>query len=192
MKKKLLFISILCILFFSFGYFSSDENKISDINARTESNNNIDISIKDGVNEDIADKYIKDINKQPSELTENCKKIIFTDENLSDKFNLSSIDNAVLAVTLDDIIYINTNKYDKYVITHELFHVYDFANGWVSKTDAFTKIYNDEKDIIKVSPGNNENAQEFIASAAEEYFYNPDDLKLNAPETFNFIDSLFN
>lgn len=192
MKKKIALTILLCLVFFFLGYLFSNNKEINkNINARTDLEiNNVKITIEDNSDINIINKYLEDIDNQPEYLINNCNNIIFTSDNLSERFNLKNISNKVLAITLDDSIYINTDKYEKYVITHELFHVFDYKNNWVTKTDDFLTIYNEEKDIIKVSPGNNENAQEFFASAGEEFIFNPDDLKCNAPKTYNYINNI--
>ena len=126
----------------------------------------------------------------PEFLTNNCHTLIITNENLNKKFNFN-FTNTVLAVTVDDVIYVNDNKYKSDVILHELFHVYDYKNNWISINNKdFLEVYELEKEIINVSPGNNKTAQEFFATIGTDYFLNEEDLKEFAPASFDFIDKL--
>ena len=70
---------------------------------------------------------------------------------------------------------------------HELFHAYDYHNDWISTSDEFMKIYEAEKEFIKVSDGNTQNVYEFWASAGEMYYFNEEELKEIAPLTYNFM-----
>jgi hypothetical protein len=187
MKKKIFIYIILCILCFVAGLKFSNNNKLALTDY--EYVNNTKIIIEDNVNIDIANQYIENFKTMPEFLSNNCSTIVITNEDLNKKFNFN-FNNKVLAVTIDDTIYINDEKFKSNVIIHELFHVYDYKNNWISLSEEFSSIYDLEKDIIKVSPGNNQNKQEFFATIGTEYFTNQNDLKQLAPQSNEFLNKL--
>lgn len=189
MRKKYIFYTILCIVCFILGLVISKSSKLA-ITDDTLYINNVRIIVEDNVNESIANQYIKDIEAMPEFLLENCNAIVITSEDLNEKFNFN-FSNVVRAVTVDDIIYINDSKFKSDVVIHELFHVYDYKNNWISiENKDFLNVYENECDIVKVSPGNNENAQEFFATIGAEYITNSEDLKEYAPLSFEFMSNL--
>lgn len=190
MWKKIILCTITCIVCFIVGLSVPKINKLALTDENSMTINNTNIIIEKDVDNNIVDAYITDIKTLPDYLLKNCNSIIFTSENLNDKFNLE-LKNTILAVTVDDIIYVNDSKFKSGVIIHELFHVYDFTNDWISMNNSeFINIYDNEKEIISVSPGNNQNAQEFFATIGAEYFTNPEDLSKNAPQSYNFIKTI--
>lgn len=148
------------------------------------------IVVGNNTNKGVINQYVENIKKMPEYLLKNCNTIVFTSENLNDKFKLGFSKN-VLAVTVEDVIYINDSKYKSNVVIHELFHVYDYKNNWISLNDEeFNKIYETESEIISVSPGNNQNKQEFFATIGEEYFCNQEDLLKNSKPSYQYINNI--
>lgn len=190
MNKKIIICIIACIICFMIGLFIPKAVKL----ALTDNNdfyiNTTNIIINDNTNENVVNEYLENIKTMPSFLLENCNTIIFTNENLNEKFNLGFSKN-VLAVTVEDIIYINDSKYKSNVVIHELFHVYDYKNNWKSLNDnTFDIIYNNEKNNILVSPGNNQNKQELFATIGEEFYCNSESLLQNAPEAYEYMKNI--
>ena len=65
------------------------------------------------------------------------------------------------------------------------------AQGGISLNDEkFNKIYETESEIISVSPGNNQNKQEFFATIGEEYFCNQEDLLKNSKPSYQYINNI--
>lgn len=143
--------------------------------------------------------YEKDANKKnmnlymnnlvliPDELLENCSRIYFADEDLNDKFDLGFA-TVVAAVSIEDEIYVDTSYFEYGVLVHEMYHVFDYANGWITEKEDFKRIYNIYKDIVEVSPGNRENVYEFFASYGEMFTLEREALERN--EIFAFFSGL--
>ena len=149
------------------------------------------ISVVSISNKDNYNNYIDDINSMPEILTDNCNKIIFTNKNLNEKFNLGFKDCTVFAISFGKDIYVDTNYYNKNVIIHELCHVYDYSNNWISEKNDFTELYESESSKISVTEGNVQNEYEFFASSGEMYFNNPEKLKSTSYPTYMYFKNLF-
>lgn len=182
--KKIKMISIAAIVFIGisamFTYSFIEKSPL----AFTQ---NYEIKVSGKVNEVIKKSYQIDYDNLKNELKDEIKSITITDENLSDKFNIN-LDGSILAITYGNDIYINAKQYNENVIVHEAFHAFDYNNNWLSDSSEFNIIYEKEKDLISVSPGNAQNAAEFFASCGEIYYSNPEMLKTIAPLTFNFFE----
>lgn len=190
MKKKIILCTIACVICFMIGLFIPNGIRL----ALTDNNNfyinDTAIVVENNTNKGVVNQYVENIKKMPKDLLKNCNTIVFTSENLNNKFKLGFSKN-VLAVTVEDVIYINDSKYKSNVVIHELFHVYDYKNNWISLNDEkFNKIYETESEIISVSPGNNQNKQEFFATIGEEYFCNQEDLLKNSKPSYQYINNI--
>lgn len=135
--------------------------------------------------------YVKDIENTTELLKSNCDNIFFTDENLNKKFNLNFDNCIVYAISFGKNIYIDTNYYNKNVVVHEMCHVYDYSNGWLSDSDDFQNLYKSENSNVSVSEGNKQNAYEFFASSGEMFFNNPEKLKNLSYLTYSYFNEIF-
>lgn len=149
------------------------------------------INVNSIANNENYNNYIKDINNAPSLLKNNCNNIIFVDEDLNKKFNLNFNNCIVFAISSENNIYIDTNYYNKNVVTHELCHVYDYSHNWISESKDFQTVYKSENNNISVSKGNNQNSYEFFASAGELFFNNPSQLKKVSYSTYLYFENIF-
>lgn len=83
------------------------------------------------------------------------------------------------------------------VFIHELGHCFDYEFGSLSSTDEFKEIYSSYKDtyieLMRYSPENYaaSSEAEFFATLFKEYFISPYSLKLQAPEAYDFIDTVY-
>ena len=192
-KKRIIFIIIfLDIIFFLFGIAIANKNnekKFDNNYILIEQKDNIKIFVNSEYNEKNYKKYLYELKDIPEVLKNNCESIYFTNENLNKKFNLE-ISTTIVAISYGNDIYVNTTYYGKNVITHEMFHVYDYSNGWISKEEKFQKIYEKYKLSIKMSPGNNENEYEFFATCGEEFLSNSENNKNT--EIHNYFSNLIN
>lgn len=183
-------ILVLCILFFIIGILCANviNKEKTDNNYKEYSKfENITIYTNDDYNQKNLDLYIDNLNTISKKLTKNCKNIYFSNENLNEKFDLN-ISTKIVAISYGSDIYVTTDYYSDDVLTHEMFHVYDYCNNWISSTNKFEKLYESYKDSISVSPGNQENIYEFFASYGEKFILNNDDLEKN--DLYNFFSDL--
>ena len=83
------------------------------------------------------------------------------------------------------------------IFIHELGHCFDHEFGSLSSTDEFENIYSLYKDSYVeqtcYSPEKyaSISESEFFATLFKEYFISPNHLKLQAPEAYDFIDSIY-
>lgn len=163
-------------------------NKVKEIPmAITESlSTSTELIVDDNINKDVADAYINNWETLPESLKSNATSLNITGENLSDKFNLNLNAN-ILAISYGTDIYVNDTKFNKNVLIHELFHVFDYSNNWISNSDEFMEIYDKEKNLVSVTDGNAQNVYEFFASSGELFYFEPEVLKEKAPLTYNFF-----
>lgn len=163
-------------------------NKVKEIPmAITESlSTSTELIVDDNINKDVADAYINNWETLPESLKSNATSLNITGENLSDKFDLNLNAN-ILAISYGTDIYVNDAKFNKNVLIHELFHVFDYSNNWISNSDEFMEIYDKEKNLVSVTDGNAQNVYEFFASSGELFYFEPEVLKEKAPLTYNFF-----
>lgn len=163
-------------------------NKVKEIPmAITESlSTSTELIVDDNINKDVADAYINNWETLPESLKSNATSLNITGENLSDKFDLNLNAN-ILAISYGTDIYVNDTKFNKNVLIHELFHVFDYSNNWISNSDEFMEIYDKEKNLVSVTDGNAQNVYEFFASSGELFYFEPEVLKEKAPLTYNFF-----
>lgn len=131
--------------------------------------------------------YMNNLALIPDVLLDNCSKIYFTDEDLNDKFDLG-LSAVVAAVSIEDEIYVDTSYFEYGVMVHEMYHVFDYANGWITEREDFKRIYNIYKDSVEVSPGNRDDVYEFFASYGEMFTLEREGLDEN--EIFAFFSGL--
>lgn len=81
-------------------------------------------------------------------------------------------------------------------VVHEIFHAYDDYLSFISESSEFKEIYESEKEKFKVCDYHSthylSNVREYFAEACQEYIYHPDDLKINTPKTYEFIEDCIN
>lgn len=181
--KYIVFIFIFFILgILTANLFNKDDNKNYNLNCKY---NNVNIFTSKTYNDKNFSLYLDNLKDISEDLVKNCDNIYFTNENLTEKFNLD-IKTKVVAISYGKDIYVNTDYYADDVLSHELFHVYDFSNNWISESSSFLDLYNKYKNDYKVSPGNNENEYEFFATCGEYYLSH----SIMEQDLYNFYDSL--
>lgn len=189
-KTKVVVAVIICIFVFFLGTKVADlgKNTADDGYVKFSEYENIKIFSYETFNENNANLYLEDLKTLPNNLTDNCENIYFTNENLNEKFELDEIKTKIVAISFGRDIYISTEYHGIEVLVHELYHVYDYANGWISETDEFNNLYEEYKDEYEVSPGNIQNAYEFFASYGENFYLNKE--KLSDDTLFAYFDNL--
>lgn len=186
--KKTIFIILLCIISFFAGIISANKINFSRNDYKKTFNyENISINVYNEYNKENYEKYIDNLEMIPKDLIKNCNNIFFTSEDLNKKFDLG-FNSKVVAISYGKDIYINTDYYRNNVLIHEMYHVYDYSNDWISKTDEFLEIYERNKEVFEVSPGNNTDSYEFFATCGENFFLNSNLLK--ETELFTFFENL--
>lgn len=190
MKKIQIAATVIVAIFaFIFGIKVADlrKNTVDGEYSKFSEYDNIKIFSYEGFDKVNAQSYLEDLAALPKKLTDNCENIYFTDENLNEKFSLE-IETQIVALSFGRDIYISTDYHGTEVLVHELYHVYDYANDWISDTDEFKELYELYKDEHEVSPGNVQNCYEFFASYGENFYLRNE--TLNDDTLFAFFDNL--
>lgn len=112
-------------------------------------------------------------------------------DSLDDLYNLSYVSGITIPETKQILIENDENKYRQCVI-HEIFHAYDDSLGFISETDEFLAIYEEEKDLLEVTgyitAGQYKaNSKEYFAEACQQYVYDAESVKNSAPKTYGFV-----
>lgn len=96
---------------------------------------------------------------------------------------------------LKEILIKNDEKKYRQAVVHEIFHAYDDTLNFISESDEFISIYNEEKEKMVVtgfiSAGQYKvNEKEYFAEACQMWVYDKETLKESAPKTYDFINDL--
>lgn len=190
MKKlnflKVVLIILSCVTLFILGNKTATLTKN---NKYDKQNNfeNINIYTYKNYNIDVYEDYLKNLETIPNTLTKNCKNIYFTNENLTEKFKLD-IKTKIVAISYGQDMYVNTSYYGEDVLIHEMYHIYDYSNNWISETKEFKELYEKYKKDIEISPGNVDNEYEFFATCGEKFSLNNSEIKNT--EIYTFFSNL--
>lgn len=118
--------------------------------------------------------------------------IVLTNENLEDKFN---IDYDIIAITIPNndnsgTIYIeNRQSAIRKAFLHEIGHFIDVSLNFISNTEEFNTVYNEEGNVYLKSDKfkNNYNKQEFFAEAFSSLIIDEANTEITLPITYKYI-----
>lgn len=212
----LLFMVIAGFVYvYTYGYFNADEQAIilkdySNIQDNFYLDSNTEVNAEaikqmddciSSLSPNIAKVFSKDwafivTNKIPPKvLKASNKEIYYNPDSLNENIVISGVSNwhtrTVFIQSEPNIKKLNT------IFIHELGHCFDYEFGSLSSTDEFKNIYSLHKDTyveqIRYSPEKyaSSSESEFFATLFKEYFISPDYLKLQAPEAYDFIDTIY-
>jgi hypothetical protein len=189
MKKTRIIAILACVVSFSVGILTVNAAQKENEYTKTSEYENINICVyEDDYDETNYDLYLENLKTIPSGLIKNCDNIYFTNENLNKKFELDDIITKIVALSYGKDIYVNTEYFSEDVLIHEMYHVYDYSNNWISDSDEFVKLYEEYKDDFEVSPGNVENSYEFFATYGENFSLKDDLEETNLYTFFNNLN----
>lgn len=175
------------------------ENKKYNINTSNSSSIKNDIYILDG---NVGQSYLKQAlaewNKIPSSVTQKLIasgwKFYLTAYEIQGLYYNGPVKGTIAGVTIyaSKTIYIKARgTASKRAPIHEIGHAYDGYLGFVSYSQEFKDIFNQEKDSLKVYDKYDNHykssSAEFFAEAFRTYCYSPSALKNSAPRTYEFI-----
>ena len=146
-----------------------------------------------------VDLYLKAVEAQPGYLMNKCSGVhiqatsIFEDNyrGTMNAYNLGGF-----ARYEDNSIYINIQTHigGKYsdkdlssIVSHELWHLYDYNLGRLSSND-FSFLYNQKPNSLTNYA--QANSREFFAEGGKMYVNSPEDLKQNNIDVYNYFDAL--
>lgn len=132
-------------------------------------------------------------------LTEEGWKIYVTDKNLSRTY-CNSAYRSVAGITFYDekkIMFESRSRAINRAYAHEIGHAFDCHFGEISNTDAWTLIYNTEKNSYRPHGAIGDNHEisspaEFFASIFQDCLISPQTCKQTAPTAYAFVQTLIN
>ena len=154
--------------------------------------------------QDEVDIHLKAIKAQPEFLLKNCTGIHLQGkknylEQVQQKYNVDY--NGTNGYEEEEEVFLNTNlnvntlKQDKEtiknVVTHELWHVFDYVNGddeyYLSEL-IFNDLYNQGTNSLGEYGATN--VLEFFAEAGTMYLHSPEELKEKNIDVYNYFEAL--
>ena len=158
---------------------------------------------KDG---NVNDKWINSANGYWNKIPYNVRKrlindgwqLYVTDKNIAQSFFFGQYSSvAGVTVYYKNLIYFEDRQSAINIsIAHEVGHAIDQTLGFVSNTEEFINIYNQEKDNFIEVDGDGSQAKgsvsEYFAESIQQYIYHNDSLKKNSPQTYEFIKNAIN
>jgi len=212
----LLFVIIAGFVYtYAYGFHNTDEQTII-----LKDCINIQNNIYSGNNTDVNMDAVEQMDNFISSLSTNVAKVFSRDwvfiVTVQMPFNVLDNTNKETSYTPDNpnqniIINAVTNwrtrtvfiksesdmKKFKTIFIHELGHCFDYEFGSLSSTDEFKDIYLLYKDTyveqLRYSPEKyaSSSEAEFFATLFKDYFISPHSLQLQAPEGYDFIDTIY-
>lgn len=133
--------------------------------------------------------HIQMLGSAPDRLVECCDRLYFTGTDLELPGNDAGLGSA-LGLTQNRTVYISTESFSSYVVYHELFHAYDNTHGSpLSSSDEFVKLYAANRRIIPVfATDSSAYTAEFFAQAGAMYLLMPSELKISAPDLYDYYN----
>ena len=115
-------------------------------------------------------------------------------ESLDEEYNLKYVSGITIPEIKEIILEADSEKF-RQTVAHEVFHAFDDYLGFISDSDEFISIYEQEKDLMQVtgfvSAGQHTaNTKEYFAEACQMYVYDAEILKDSAPQTYRFINNI--
>lgn len=149
-----------------------------------------------GVAKGRVESYIQDyLSVQPEFLLENCKKVNLCDTDAfynKLKTNGMSTFGWIYAFaqsdTMEITMQLHLSEYDLHSVTHELAHLYDFANH-ISDTNTWQALYYSRPASLRLYSA--KDPAEFFADAVAYYLWRPDDLLAANKELYLVLNDLF-
>ncbi|MBR5090285.1 MAG: hypothetical protein IK093_12725 [Ruminiclostridium sp.] len=151
--------------------------------------NGIEIYQTGDVNEENLALHKAMLEYAPDVLTECCDRLYFVGSDLELPAQEAIGIGQALGLTQNRTIYISTEGYSPYVVFHELFHAYDNAHDEISSNDlTFISAFNENRGVIPVFAAHaSAYSSEFFAQSGAMYLLLPNELEVEAPETFSFF-----
>lgn len=114
--------------------------------------------------------------------------ITITSEDIEDTYNSGVKDTIGLTLYYQNKIYLMADSYAiQSCMLHEIGHVVDFMNDFISYGEKWRAIYKEEAKRSGYEAYFCESASEYFAQAFQEYFIGGDILREQRPDTYEFI-----
>ena len=158
---------------------------------------------KDG---SVNDKWITSANEYWNKIPYNIRKrliddgwqLYVTDKDIAQTFFYGQYSRvAGVTVYYKNLIYFEDRQSAINIsVAHEVGHAIDQTLGFISSSEEFINIYNQEKNNFVEVGGSGSQARgsslEYFAESVQQYIYHGDSLKKNTPLTYQFIENAIN
>lgn len=199
-KKSFIFVFVICIGIIA-GSSLILKNRVSGIkDSNTDENSlfEVDDFLSYSCDESLNESLQRYIDKVPDHVLNAIRSIGYEMELVEEAgadFQLIGVCGVTNTNDKRILIQAKESKFRRSVV-HEIFHAYDDYLSFISESSEFKKIYESEKEKFKVCDYHSthylSNVREYFAEACQEYIYHPDDLKINTPKTYEFIEDCIN
>lgn len=147
----------------------------------------------------VDDKLVQEFNDSYMLIPENVRerfeedgwKIYATTENLGQKYYGKKMSILALTVTDEQAIYIDDREKARYSVIHEMGHYIDFSSDFVSGTEEFEEIFNEEADDFRsfheTHKNNTSTAVEYFAESYQAMITETEEMMEKCPKTYQFI-----
>ena len=167
-----------------------------DVPSRVKSYDLIDIYLEDGASEKWANQAMEYLRLLPEKMLIELKEagwlFIITPRNLEHIYD-SKVPNTVgLTIYYKERIYVLNDSFSiKYCTIHEVGHAMDFLNNFVSYDEEWLCIYDEESETSGLSQYFTNSSTEYFAESFQSYVLCPEELKTNAPKTYDYMDAFY-
>lgn len=155
----------------------------------------VSIWLEDGAHESYANMAINYIEKLPkafiNELTNEGWKFIITTRNIEDTYQSKTKNTIGLTIYSKKRIYVLNNEgYIASAVIHEFAHALDFLNDYISFSDEWIAIFNEERAQSGYAEYFISDSREFFAESVQQYYTYREMVRKNTPKCYEFIKNL--
>ena len=163
-----------------------ERNKVYDV---------VTVWLEDGAHESYADIAVNYIAKLPKalieELTDKGWKFIVTTRNIEDTYQSKTKNTIGLTIYSKKRIYVLNNEgYIASAVIHEFAHALDCLNNYISFSDEWIAIYNEERAKSGYAEYFTNDSREFFAESVQQYYTYREMVRKNTPKCYEFIKNL--
>lgn len=148
-----------------------------------------------GVSDELMQKFSKAYMMVPENVREHFTNdgwtIYATTEDIGQKYYGHKMNILALTVTGEKAIYIDNRKKAANSLIHEMGHYIDYSNDFISSSEEFAEIYNEEvstfRSIHSTHANNTATAVEYFAEFYMVAILDPEKVKDKCPRTYEFV-----
>ncbi len=162
---------------------------------RSKNYDGMTIWLEDGAHESYADIAINYIDKLPKsfieEITQEGWTFIITTRNIENTYQSKTKNTIGLTIYSKKRIYVSNNEgYIASAVIHELGHALDYSNNYISFSDEWISIYNEERKQSGYAEYFINDSREYFAESVQQYYTYKEMVRKKTPKTYEFIKNL--
>ena len=153
------------------------------------------IWLEDGAHESYADIAITYIDKLPKSfirtLMDEGWKFIITTRNIENTYQSKTKNTIGLTIYSKKRIYVQNNEgYIASAVIHELGHALDYLNNYISFSDEWVTIFNEERKQSGYADYFINDSREYFAESVQQYYTYREMVRKNTPKSYEFLKNL--